>query len=331
MSAKVHLVTGAAGFIGFHLAKRLLEENKTVHGIDNLNAYYDVNLKKERLAELQKYQNFSFTQIDIENFDAIQKLFFDLKPVVVLHMAAQAGVRHSIDRPADYISANLDGFFSLLEACRRYPVAHLLYASSSSVYGGNAKVPFSEEDNVDCPVSLYAATKRSNELMAHAYAHLYKIPATSLRFFTVYGPWGRPDMALFKFAHSILKGESIDVYNNGKMQRDFTYVGDVVEAVMRLMDLPPAIDSLQEKSTPSRILNIGSHVPVELENFIEIIEKQMGKKAIKRYLPLQAGDVPATFANIDALYSLTGFKPKTTLESGIAEFLAWFYAYYKLQ
>jgi len=304
------LVTGAAGFIGFHLAKRLLDEGKEVHGLDSLNAYYDITLKKARLAELVKYKNFSFTHADIADLKAVQELFRKLKPRIVLHMAAQAGVRYSIEQPQAYISANLDGFFSILEACRHNPVEHLLYASSSSVYGGNTKVPFSESDPVGNPVSLYAATKRSNELMAQSYAHLYRTPMTGLRFFTVYGPWGRPDMALFLFARGILKGEPIPVFNHGKMQRDFTYVGDVVEAVVRLIGHVPG-----GKDAPHRILN--------MENLI-------GKKAIKDYQPLQPGDVPLTYADVGALKALTGFSPKTTLEQGVSSFLAWFRAYYKL-
>jgi UDP-glucuronate 4-epimerase len=320
------IVTGAAGFIGFHLAKRLLDEGKPVHGLDNLNAYYDVTLKAERLFKLGEYKNFSFTQTDIADFDAVQELFATLKPCEVLHMAAQAGVRHSITHPQDYISANLDGFFSILEACRQNPVAHLLYASSSSVYGGNTKVPFSETDPVDSPVSLYAATKRANELMAHSYAHLYRIPMTGLRFFTVYGPWGRPDMALFLFARGILKNEPIPVYNYGKMSRDFTYIDDAVEAVVRLIKRAPDAS----KSAPHRVLNIGNQAPVEIESFIAVIEKLTGKKAVKAYEPLQPGDVPATYADVEALKKLTGFAPKTTLEEGIKAFLAWFRDYYKL-
>jgi UDP-glucuronate 4-epimerase len=326
MSAEPILVTGAAGFIGFHLAKRLLDEGKQVHGLDNLNAYYDVSLKEARLGELTKHKNFSFTRMDVADLKAVQKLFSKLKPRIVLHMAAQAGVRHSIDHPQDYISANLDGFFSILEACRYHPVAHLLYASSSSVYGGNTKVPFSESDPVEHPVSLYAATKRANELMAHSYAHLYRTPMTGLRFFTVYGPWGRPDMALFLFARGILKNEPIPVYNYGKMSRDFTYVDDVVEAVLRLTDRTPDASD----GAPHRIVNIGNHTPIEIESFIGIIEKLTGKKAVKDYQPLQPGDVPATYADVGALRKLTGFAPKTTLEEGVAAFFAWFRAYYKL-
>lgn len=325
MSTESILVTGAAGFIGFHLARRLLEEGKPVHGLDNLTPYYDVTLKAERLFKLGEYKNFSFTQTDIADSDAVQKLFAKLKPRIVLHMAAQAGVRYSITHPETYISANLDGFFSILEACRHTPVAHLLYASSSSVYGGNTKVPFSENDPVNNPVSLYAATKRANELMAHSYAHLYRMPMTALRFFTVYGPWGRPDMALFLFARGILKGEPIPVYNYGKMQRDFTYIDDVVEAVARLIECAP-----KDKGTPHQIINIGNHQPAELESLIAILEKLTGKKAIKDYQPLQAGDVPMTYADVEALKKLTGFTPKTTLEQGVAAFFAWFREYYKL-
>lgn len=320
------LVTGAAGFIGFHLASRLLEEGKPVHGLDSLNAYYDVTLKEARLSELTKYKNFTFTHADVADFDAMQALFKKIKPRIVLHMAAQAGVRYSLEQPQAYITANLNGFFSILEACRHNNVAHLLYASSSSVYGGNTKVPFSESDPADHPVSLYAATKRSNELMAHSYAHLFKIPMTGLRFFTVYGPWGRPDMALFLFANGILSNEPIPVYNHGKMKRDFTYIDDVVEAVMRLIDHAPD----GSKTAPHRILNVGNNQPAELEKLIEILEKLIGKKAVKDYQPLQPGDVPLTYADVDALKQLAGFSPKTTLDEGVSKFLSWFRAYYKL-
>ncbi len=325
-----HLVTGAAGFIGFHLARRLLDEGKHVHGLDSLNSYYDVNLKEARLSELKKYKNFSFTCDDVADFDNIQTLFAELKPRIVLHMAAQAGVRHSLTHPADYIGANINGFFSIIEACRHHPVAHLLYASSSSVYGGNIKVPFSEQDNVERPVSLYAATKRSNEMMAHAYAHLFGIPMTGLRFFTVYGPWGRPDMALFIFARAILKGEPIEVYNDGKMQRDFTYVGDAVEATVRLIERPPAMNQSTGQIAPARILNIGNHQPVELEQFIALIEKHAGKKAIKVYKPIQAGDVVRTYADVDLLKEVTGFVPQTSLDEGIKAFMDWYRFYYKI-
>lgn len=334
MSDKI-LITGAAGFIGFHLSKRMLEAGESIIGLDNINDYYDVKLKEDRLKILKQYDNFEFVKASLEDAESIEDIFRnDIK--YVIHLAAQAGVRYSLENPRAYIDSNIVGFLNILEACRQNPVKHLIYASSSSVYGGNTKVPFSTADNVDHPVSLYAATKKSNELMAHTYSHLYDIPTTGLRFFTVYGPWGRPDMALFLFTKAIINNEPIKVYNYGKMIRDFTYIDDIVEGIIRLKDKPPIKKEkilLEDPSTstaPYKIYNIGNNHPVELESFIEIIEKEIGKKAVKEYLPIQAGDVPKTFADIDDLITDIDFRPNTSIEVGIKRFIEWYKWYYKI-
>lgn len=342
------LVTGAAGFIGFHLAGRLLKEGGRVVGVDNLNAYYDVNLKKARLAILKKYDNFTFHKIDIANRRAMEGLFSGKgEPAegksgtgftIVVHLAAQAGVRYSITNPYAYIDSNVVGFLNVLEGCRHHKVKHLVYASSSSVYGANTKMPFSIHHNIDHPVSLYAATKKADELMAHTYSSLYKVPTTGLRFFTVYGPWGRPDMALFLFTKAILEGKPIDVFNYGKMQRDFTYIDDIVEGVVRVMKKIPKPDESWSGHAPDpgtsyapyRVYNIGNNNPVELLVFIEAIERCLGRKAKKRLLPLQPGDVPATFADVDDLMHDVGFKPATSIEDGIRQFVTWYREYYRL-
>jgi UDP-glucuronate 4-epimerase len=320
------LVTGNAGFIGFHVAKALIERGAEVAGLDNLSPYYDVALKEARLAELGRAGAFRMARADLADHDAVHALFESFRPEVCVHLAAQAGVRHSIAQPRPFVSANLDGFLSILEACRAHPVRHLVYASSSSVYGANAKVPFHEDDPVLAPVSLYAATKRANELMAQAYAHLYRIPSSALRFFTVYGPWGRPDMAYWTFTEAIAAGRPIEVFNHGRLRRDFTYVDDVVQAILRLIDLPPAAET-GIAGAPHAIFNIGNHTPVELGHFIAAIEAALGRQAEKLYLPMQPGDVPATFADVGKLAALTGFSPSTTIEDGIARFVAWWRSY----
>ena len=335
MNEKI-LITGAAGFIGFHLSKRLLEEGKAVVGLDNLNNYYDVKLKEDRLQILQDYDAFTFIKASLEDGDKINQIFDDVKIKTVIHLAAQAGVRYSLQNPRAYIDSNIVGFLNMLEGCRQYKIEHLIYASSSSVYGGNTKIPFSTEDNVDHPVSLYAATKKSNELMAHTYSHLYGIPSTGLRFFTVYGPWGRPDMALFLFTKAILNNEPIKIFNYGKMMRDFTYIDDIVEGIVRLIPKPPQANHEwkgQDVSTsfaPYKIYNIGNNHPVELGHFIETIEKEIGKKARREYLPIQPGDVPKTFADIDDLARDISFKPNTSIEMGIKKFVEWYRGYYHI-
>ena len=332
------LVTGAAGFIGFHTANALLQRGDEVVGFDNLSAYYDVTLKEARLKNLAPHRNFRFIRADLKDRAAVESAFREHRPQRVVHLAAQAGVRHSLTHPHDYGDANLTGFLNLLEACRHGKVEHLLFASSSSVYGANTRTPFSVHDNVDHPVSLYAATKKANELMAHAYAHLYAMPVTGLRFFTVYGPWGRPDMSPFLFAGKMLKGEPIDVFNRGDHRRDFTYIDDVVEGVVRTLDLVPQPDpnwsgdkpDPASSSAPYRLYNIGNHTPVGLMDYIGIIEKAVGKKAKFNLLPKQPGDVDATFADVSELKAATGFEPKTPLADGIAKFVAWYRDYYKL-
>lgn len=332
------LVTGAAGFIGFHLSKRLLDGGDAVVGIDNLNDYYDVKLKKARLGILRKHENFFFTKLDIKNRDRVDTLFEDHLFDVVLHMAAQAGVRYSIENPYAYIDSNIVGFMNILEGCRYKGVQHLVFASSSSVYGANTLMPFSVHHNVDHPISLYAATKKANELMAHVYSSLYKIPCTGLRFFTVYGPWGRPDMALFSFTKSILEGTYIDVFNYGKMKRDFTYIDDIVEGVARIMDRVPAANARWNGKAPDpgtsfapyKIYNIGNNSPVGLMEFIGAIEKCLGKKAKKNFLPMQPGDVPKTYADIDDLMKAVGFRPSTSIGEGIRKFVTWYKKYYKI-
>lgn len=332
------LVTGAAGFIGFHVSKRLLERGDTVLGLDNLNSYYDVSLKQARLAQLTPQQGFRFTQTDLADRTTMAALFSSETFDVVINLAAQAGVRYSLENPHVYIESNLTGFINLLEGCRQSRVKHLVYASSSSVYGGNTTVPFSVHQNVDHPISLYAATKKANELMAHSYASLYNLPVTGLRLFTVYGPWGRPDMAYFSFAKAILEGRPIDVFNHGVMQRDFTYIDDIVEGIIRVTDRPatpcPSWDSAcpdpGSSFAPYRIYNIGNNHPVGLLKFIEIMEQQLGKTAHKNLLPMQAGDVPITFADLGDLTTELDFKPTTSVEEGIRAFVDWYRSYYCL-
>lgn len=326
------LVTGAAGFIGFHVAKTLCAQGVQVLGYDNLNDYYDVSLKQARLAELKKHNSFDFMKADLEDEAAMEKAFRDFKPDKVIHLAAQAGVRYSIENPRAYVTSNLMGFMNILEGCRHHKVEHLVYASSSSVYGANTKVPFSETDNVDHPVSLYAATKKSNELMAHSYAHLYGIPCTGLRFFTVYGPWGRPDMAYFKFANQIMKGQPIDVYNHGDMKRDFTYIDDIVDGIIKSTNNIATDDVEKTKdlisNAPYRIYNIGNNKPADLLDMIGLLEDALGKKAVLNKLPMQAGDVYSTYADIKALHEETGFKPTTDLKTGLEKFAVWYKEYY---
>ena len=328
------LITGAAGFIGASLSLRLLERGDTVTGIDNLNDYYDVSLKEARLARLTPSQQFEFIKADISDQGEMQSLFSENRFDAVVNLAAQAGVRYSIENPTAYIDANLVGFGHILEGCRRSGVGHLVYASSSSVYGSNTKLPFSEKDNVDHPISLYAASKKANELMAHAYAHLYGMPTTGLRFFTVYGPWGRPDMALFKFTRGILEDEPIPVFNRGEMVRDFTYVDDIVEGVVRVIDQPAersdgANDPDRSASAPWRIFNIGNSHRVPLMDYIQALEEALGKQAKRDLLPMQDGDVPATEADVTALESDFGYRPKVKVEEGIQRFVDWYRSYYK--
>jgi len=330
------LVTGAAGFIGYHLCRRLIADNSTVIGIDNLNDYYDVKLKKDRLAQLLNNSNFTFYQIDIADHEALNQLFEKNTFNKVVNLAAQAGVRYSLINPNAYVQTNLTGFVNLLECARKANINHFIFASSSSVYGANTHMPFSVHDNVDHPVSLYAATKKSNELIAHAYSHIYQVPCTGLRFFTVYGPWGRPDMALFLFTKAILNGKPINVFNHGKMQRDFTYIDDIVEGVTRIMNKQPEPNQNWSGDHPDpgtsyapyRIYNIGNNKPVELMYFIETLENALGKKAEKNFQEMQAGDVVATYANIDDLYQAVGFQPETRLEVGIQNFVEWYQKYY---
>lgn len=330
------LVTGAAGFIGSFVSKALLDRGDTVVGLDNLNDYYSVQLKRDRLARLEGRNSFTFAKIDLEDATAVAALFERERPERVIHLAAQAGVRYSLINPQAYVASNLAGFVNILEGCRHNGVQHLVYASSSSVYGANETLPFSVHDNVDHPVSLYAATKKSNELMAHTYAHLFALPVTGLRFFTVYGPWGRPDMALFMFTKKILAGEPIDVFNNGRHARDFTYIDDIVEGVIRTCDnvaTPnPKWDGARPdpgtSKAPYKIYNIGNNNPVELLDFIAAIEKAVGAKAIRNLLPMQPGDVEKTYANVDDLIADTGFAPSTPIEKGIAEFVSWYRQYY---
>lgn len=330
------LVTGAAGFIGYHVARRLMDRGDRVIGLDNLNDYYDVSLKEARLKELKKNPPFRFAKLDLADDSGVNELFKKEKPQRVVHLAAQAGVRYSLTHPHPYVSSNLVGFLNILEACRHNKIAHLVYASSSSVYGANTKMPFSVHDNVDHPVSLYAATKKANELMAHSYSHLYRLPVTGLRFFTVYGPWGRPDMALFLFTRAILEGKPIDVFNHGKMRRDFTYIDDIVEGVIRVTDLVPVPNpdwsgddpDPGTSKAPYRIYNIGNNQPVELLDMIGALEKHLGRTAEKRLLPMQPGDVPATYADVEALSEATGFSPSTPLDVGIGRFVEWYRDYY---
>jgi UDP-glucuronate 4-epimerase len=331
------LVTGAAGFIGFHVARRLLSDGRDVVGLDIVNDYYDPKLKQARLEILRRQSNFSFEKLDLADRGAMKSLFAHHRFPVVIHLAAQAGVRYSLQNPHAYIDANIEGFANVLEGCRHNCCRHLLFASSSSVYGANAKLPFSVQDNVDHPISLYAATKKANELMAHAYSHLYRIPSTGLRFFTVYGPWGRPDMAMFIFAKAIMEGTPIKLFNSGNMRRDFTYIDDVVEAVVRLINHPPQGDPQRSSarpdpatsSAPWKIYNIGNNRPEELLHVVSLLEKEFGRTAIKEMLPMQPGDVPATYADIDDLARDVGFRPATTIEDGIARFVKWYQQYHR--
>ena len=329
-------VTGAAGFIGFHLSRRLLAMGHTVTGIDNLNPYYSVALKKDRLAVLGQSDGFRFVEADMSDRGAMDRLFDEGDFSHVVNLAAQAGVRHSLTHPEDYIRSNLVGFFNILENCRQHAIQHFVYASSSSVYGLNTNMPFSVHDNVDHPISLYAASKKSNELMAHSYSHLFQLPCTGLRFFTVYGPWGRPDMALFLFTKAILDGQPIKVFNNGQMERDFTYIDDIVEGVVRVTFHTAAPNPQWDGAHPDpgtspapyRVYNIGNNNSVPLLRFIEAIETALGKKAIKEFLPMQPGDVPATWANVDDLSRDVGFAPNTSIEEGVSKFIAWYRDYY---
>ena len=332
------LLTGAAGFIGMTTALRLLARGDEVVGLDNLNDYYEVTLKQARLARLTPHERFRFVQLNVEDRPGMEALFAAERFDRVIHLAAQAGVRYSLKNPHAYIDSNIVGFMNVLEGCRHSAVQHLVYASSSSIYGGNTKMPFSEHDSVDHPVSMYAATKKANELMAHTYSHLFGLPTTGLRFFTVYGPWGRPDMALFLFTKAILEGRPIDVFNHGKMQRDFTFVDDIVEGVIRVMDRPAApnpdfVSDTPDPGTsnaPYRVFNIGNNSPVQLLDYIGCIEDALGMKAQKNLLPLQDGDVPATYADVDALRDWVGFTPATEIRSGVARFVAWYREYYRV-
>ncbi len=333
------MVTGAAGFIGMHASLRLLARGDTVVGVDNLNDYYDVSLKEARLARLVGQTGFSFHKISVEDRDGMAALFAAEKPDRVIHLAAQAGVRYSLTNPHAYIDANLQGFMNILEGCRHNGVQHLAYASSSSVYGGNTKLPFDEGQSVDHPVSLYAASKKANELMAHTYSHLFNIPTTGLRFFTVYGPWGRPDMALFLFTRAIIEGRPIDVFNNGDMIRDFTFIDDIVEGVIRVIDKPAAVDpefnadnpNPSTSNVPYRVFNIGNNQPTKLMEYIDALESALGKVAEKDFLPMQPGDVPATAANTDALDAWVGFKPDTAVRDGVARFVSWYRDFYAVE
>ena len=331
------LVTGAAGFIGFHLSRRLLEGGDTVVGLDNLNPYYDVTLKQARLQILEEKEDFRFVRVDLSDRKTMEALFADERFEIVVNLAAQAGVRYSLKNPHAYVESNLVGFLNVLEGCRHQQVKHIVFASSSSVYGANTRMPFSVHDNVDHPLSLYAATKKANELMAHSYAALYGLPCTGLRFFTVYGPWGRPDMALFLFTRAILEGRPIDVFNEGRMMRDFTFIDDIIEGLVRVMERIPARDAdwrgdrpdPSASFAPYRLYNIGNNQPVALLDFIAILEGHLGRKAQKNFLPLQAGDVPATFADVDDLSTDVGFKPATPIAEGIRRFVEWYRDYYR--
>ena len=325
------LVTGVAGFVGYFVAQRLLTDGNIVCGIDNLNDYYDVSLKKDRLEQLLPHPSFSFSHLDLADRDGMQTLFREQQFERVIHLAAQAGVRYSLKNPYAYADSNLLGFINVLEGCRHSEVEHLVYASSSSVYGANRTVPFSTTHNVDHPVSLYAATKKANELMAHSYSHLYELPTTGLRFFTVYGPWGRPDMAYFKFVDAIINDRPIQVYNHGEMQRDFTYIDDVVEGIVRVLHhLPkPIADEEFSTAAPYKVYNIGNHSPITLMNFIEVIEQSLGKTAIKQMMPMQPGDVTTTYADVTALSNDVGFAPSTLLGEGIKNFVDWYKNYYQ--
>jgi len=323
------LVTGAAGFIGFHVARQLLAEGRQVVGLDSLNSYYDPALKQSRLNILRADARFSFEQIDLADRASMAFLFAKHRFPVVVHLAAQAGVRHSIDHPHAYADANLEGFVNVLEGCRQNQCRHLVYASSSSVYGANAKLPFSVDDRTDSPISLYAATKKANELMAHSYSHLYRLPVTGLRFFTIYGPWGRPDMAIFLFAKSIIEGTPIRLFNHGRMRRDFTHIDDVTRVVLRLLDRVPG-DGASAGSAPARVYNVGNHRPEELLHVVGLLEKELGREAVKDMLPMQPGDVMETFADVGDLMRDAGFRPQTSIEDGIRGFVAWYRDHYKV-
>lgn len=325
-TTKRYLITGGAGFIGFYLSRALLEKGAEVVGLDNLNDYYEVSLKEDRLAILRELKGYRFVKADLADKEAVFRLFEEYRPQIVVNLAAQAGVRYSIDNPDAYIQSNIVGFFNILEACRHYPVEHLVFASSSSVYGGNKKVPFSTQDQVDQPVSLYAATKKSNELMAYSYSKLYQIPLTGLRFFTVYGPMGRPDMAYFKFAKKIMADEPIQIYNNGDMLRDFTYIDDIIMGVENILCNPPSTD---ENGAAYKIYNIGNNKPEKLMDYIAVLEKCLGKEAKKEFLPMQPGDVYETYADVTDLMRDYGFKPSTTIEEGLSKFAEWFKNYYR--
>ncbi|MGE7629853.1 MULTISPECIES: NAD-dependent epimerase [Bacillus cereus group] len=331
------LITGAAGFIGSHLSKRLLKEGYEVLGIDNVNDYYDPQLKVDRLKWIED-SNFKFKKLDLENREGLNEIFEEYKPQIVVNLAAQAGVRYSLENPHAYIESNIVGFTNILEACRHNKIEQLIYASSSSVYGANTKLPFSVHDNVDHPISLYAATKKANELMAHTYSHLYGLPTVGLRFFTVYGPWGRPDMALFLFTKSIIEGKSIKVFNNGDMMRDFTYVNDIIESISRLIKRKPEPNPEWDGKNPDpgtsyvpyKVYNIGNNSPVRLMDFISAIEEKLNIEAKKEFLPLQAGDVPQTYADVQDLINDIGFKPQTTIKDGVGRFIDWYLEYYKI-
>jgi len=330
------LVTGAAGFIGFHLCKRLLHEKDDIVGLDNLNDYYDVKLKEARLAQLEKHRNFTFAKMSLEDREGIKKLFKSGEFDCAVNLAAQAGVRYSLINPFAYVDSNISGFLNILEGCRHNAIKHLIFASSSSVYGLNTKMPFSVQQNVDHPISLYAATKKANELMAHTYSYLYGVPTTGLRFFTVYGPWGRPDMALFLFAKAILAEKPIDVFNYGEMKRDFTYVDDIIEGIFRVIPKTPEPNPSWNGNNPNpaaspapyTLYNIGNNNPVELMRVIEILEESLGKKATKKFLPIQPGDIPATYADVDDLAEDVGFKPGTPIEQGVKNFVEWYKGFY---
>lgn len=332
------LITGAAGFIGSHLAKKLISQGYEIIGVDNINDYYDPKLKEDRLKSIGE-NNFTFYKVTLEDSDKLEEIFKQQHPDVVVNLAAQAGVRYSLENPRAYIDSNIVGFVNVLECCRHYDVKHLIYASSSSVYGANTSKPFSTSDNIDHPLSLYAATKKSNELMAHTYSHLYNLPTTGLRFFTVYGPWGRPDMALFKFTKAIVNDETIDVYNHGNMMRDFTYVDDIVEAISRLVEKPAqpnpewsgAHPDPSSSYAPYKIYNIGNNSPVRLMEFVEAIENKLNKSAKKNYMDLQPGDVPETYANVDDLFRNIDFKPETTIQDGVNKFIDWYLDYYSVK
>ena len=327
MSNQTILVTGAAGFIGFHVARQLLSEGRDVVGLDSLNSYYDPALKQARLNILRENSRFDFLQTDLADRPAIASLFGKRRFEVVVHLAAQAGVRHSIDHPHAYVDANLEGFVNILEGCRHNDCRHLIYASSSSVYGANTKLPFSVADKTDHPVSLYAATKKANELMAHSYSHLYRLPVTGLRFFTIYGPWGRPDMAYFMFTKAILEGTPIRLFNHGKMRRDFTYIDDVSRVVSRLVERVPSDEGI---AAPAKVYNVGNHHPEELSQLVSLLEKELGRTAVRDMLPMQPGDVTETFADVGDLMRDVGFRPETPIENGLRDFVAWYRGHYKV-